>query len=62
MLVQSCRALVVGVMTSTIEHKREGMSCFAWVQFGNRMVVGYYSGTLVYACTRVRMVIRIWIV
>lgn len=36
---QSCGAIGVGVMKSTIEHKRAKMGFFARVQFGKRMVI-----------------------
>lgn len=32
-------------MKSIIEHERAGLGCFGSVQFGKRMVAGYYSGS-----------------
>lgn len=37
------------VIKSTIDHERSWMQCFSRVQFGKRMVVGYFRGTLMYA-------------
>lgn len=49
MLAQSCRTMGVGVMKSTIEHQMAGIGCIARAAFGNLMVIGYRSGTLMYA-------------
>lgn len=48
MIEQSYGAMGVGVMKSTIEHKKAGMGCFARVEFRKRMVIGCCSRTLVY--------------
>lgn len=48
MLVQSCGAVGVEVMKSTIYHPMAGVVSSAQVKLGNRNVVGYYSGTLFY--------------
>lgn len=47
MLGQSCSALEYGVTKSTFYHERAGIRCFAMVQFGKRVGLEYYSGTLV---------------
>lgn len=33
---------------STIEHERSQMGCFITVQFGYKMVIGYFSCTRMY--------------
>lgn len=48
MPAQSCGALGVGVMNSTTEHEISGMGCFSGVYLGKRMMILYYSGTLMY--------------
>lgn len=55
MLSHLCDAMQAGVIKSNIEQERAGMRCFAKVQFGKRIVIGYYIGTL---SVRICMVVR----
>lgn len=48
MPVQSSIVVGVEMMKSMIECKIAGMECFASVWFGKKMIIGYYSGTLMY--------------
>lgn len=36
------------VMKTTIEHEKPGTGFFDWAEFGIRMVIVKYSGTLMY--------------
>lgn len=46
MLARSCRAMKLGLMESTVAHEVAGMACFNSFQFGKRMVIRWYSSTL----------------
>lgn len=35
-------------MKSIIEHERTCMGCLVSVKFGKRVVIGYFSGTVIY--------------
>lgn len=45
---QLCSAVKVEVMKSIPESERQGIGCYANVQFGKRMEIAYDSGTLMY--------------
>lgn len=47
-LMQSCSAMKAAGRRCTIEHDLARIECVAREQFGNQMVIGYYSGTLRY--------------
>lgn len=48
MLSQSCDAIVVGVVKSTLEHDSAGTKYFARERFEKRVVIGYYSSMEMY--------------
>lgn len=48
LLAQSCGLMGVEVMNSTLQYDRAVVGLFSSLYFGNRMVVVYYSGTLMY--------------
>lgn len=49
MIVQACVAMWVGVMKATIVHERAEQDALERCNFGKRMMIGNYSGTLLYA-------------
>lgn len=57
MFAQSFDATGVGVMKCTVEPNMEAMECFANEQFGNQVVDGPYSATVIYTTlVRIRIV------
>lgn len=49
MLLQSCGAMVVRVMKSTIEPEMTGIGCVSIQQFEKQIIMGYCSRMLMYA-------------
>lgn len=48
MLLHSCLSTGIEMVEATIEQEMKGMEYLVRVTFGNRKVIGYYTGTLMY--------------